>query len=301
MLTQPIHAVRGVDVETDVGSFTPFYEGLRYGTPRLLDLFDRKGIQGTFYFVGEAARVNPDIAQLVRSSGNEVGCHSLYHETVGDELFPIPGVKALLPHEVEPRLRMATDWVEQASGVRPVSFRSPRLWGSTAVIRALANLGYTTDASYPMYFYRERFTPYFASLDDWTKEGQSPILELPNFADMTMKSMDPGLERDRDQWPLFRTEGAQYLLGRVRSYLDFCDARGLERFLCFYIHPWEFHPMAEEFHFGEAKVIPDSFITRNCGEAALHQLDDLIVGLQEMGVEFVTAAAMPGIVRGTAA
>ncbi|NLZ69960.1 MAG: polysaccharide deacetylase family protein [Clostridiaceae bacterium] len=291
-----IYCLIGVDMETDVGSFTPFYEGTRHGTPRLVDLFARYGVQGTFFFTGECARENPDIVRLVQNSGNEVGCHSLYHETVGDELFPIPGVKPLLPHEVQPRLAMATEWVAAANnGIRPVSFRCPRLWGSTAVVNALEELGYVADATYPMYFYRERFAPYYPSRLDWTQEGDSAVLEIPNFADMTMESRDPGLERDRDQWPLFRTRGGDYMLERVRSHLDFCAVNGHEPFLCLYIHPWEFHPMEASYHFGEATVIPDEFITKNCGEVALAELEHLIIGLKELNVEFVTAATTAAI------
>lgn len=292
-----IYALMGIDMETDVGSFTPFYEGAKHGTPRLVELFKQKGIQGTFYFTGDCARENPQVAKLVADSGNEVGCHSLYHETVGDELFPIPGVKPLLPHEVEPRLKLATQWVEEAAGVRPVSFRCPRLWGSTAVVNALESLGYVSDATYPMYFYRERFAPYFPSREDWTQEGDSTVLEIPNFADMTMQSNDPGLERDRDQWPLFRTEGADYLLGRVDSFLQFCEQNNLPKFLCFYIHPWEFWPMAESYNFGEATVIPDEFITKNCGDVALKELGKLIDGLQARGVQFRTAKQLTDIYK----
>jgi peptidoglycan-N-acetylglucosamine deacetylase len=56
---KPMHVLIGVDMETDVGSFTPFYEGAKRGTPLLLDLFKDKGVQGTFFFTGECARENP--------------------------------------------------------------------------------------------------------------------------------------------------------------------------------------------------------------------------------------------------
>lgn len=292
-----IYALMGVDVETDVGSFTPFHEGTQLGTPKLLDLFDATGMKGTFYTVGQTAKDNPNIAKLIVERGHEIGCHSLYHETVGDPLFDLPGVTPLLSHEVLARLRIATDWIEEASGVRPVSFRAPRLWGSTAVTKALMKLGYLTDASYPMYFYRERFSPYFVDPEDWTKEGDSDLVEIPNFADMTMESSDSPLERDRDQWPLFRTQGAEALLERVFSYLDFCAERDIPPYLAFYIHPWEFYPMAESYNFGEATVIPDEFITKNCGDYALEQLEIVIRTLQDEGVKFVTAEETYGLLK----
>ena len=53
----------------------------------------------------ELEKENPDVVKMVLDSGSEVGAHSLYHETVGDELFPIPGVKPLLPEEVPFRVK----------------------------------------------------------------------------------------------------------------------------------------------------------------------------------------------------
>jgi peptidoglycan/xylan/chitin deacetylase (PgdA/CDA1 family) len=182
-----MQAVRGFDMETDVGSFTPFYEGLVNGTPRILDVLAGEGVDATFFFTGDAARKHPEVVQLVREVGYEIGCHSLYHETVGDPLFDIPGLSPLLPEEVENRIRRANEVVEQAAGVRPVSFRAPRLFGSTAMVKALERLGFIADATYPMYFYRERLRPYHPSADDWTQEGDLGLVELPNFADLDLR------------------------------------------------------------------------------------------------------------------
>ncbi len=237
---QKISMIFGIDMETDIGSFTPFYEGVKHGTPVLLEMFDKKGIDVTFYFTGDCAKENPKVVEMVKKSGNEVGCHSLFHETVGDQLFPIPGEKPLLTEEVPFRIMKATEWVQDVLGESPTSFRCPRLWGSTAVVNTLEELGYKTDASYPMYFYRQRFVPYHPSNKDWTKEGDLKILEIPNFADMAMESKDPELERDRDQWPLFRTKGAKALMTHVKSYIDFVTKKELLPVLCFYFHPWEF-------------------------------------------------------------
>lgn len=289
MTDRKLTVIIGVDCETDVGSFTPFYEGVKRGVPLLCDMFARQGIRGTFFFTGEAARENPGIARLVAATPNETGCHSLYHETVGDELFPLPNMKPLLPHEIYPRLEMATRWVEEASGVRPVSFRCPRLWGSTAVVNALEKLGYIADASYPMYFFRRRFAPYHPSDTDWTAEGNMRLIEIPNFADMVMESADAPLERDRDQWPLFRTEGARTLADKISGFRRFTAERGLDCVVCLYIHPWEFVEMPHSFNFGEATVIPDEFITRNCGGKACEELERLIVLLKDAGASFITA------------
>jgi len=285
----PVYVVIGVDVETDVGSFTPFYEGVQKGVPILLDMFAGQGVSGTFYFTGDSAVANPAIIRRVAESANEVGCHSLFHETVGDELFPIPGVKPLLPHEVKPRLKLATEWIEKQAGVRPVSFRCPRLWGSTTVTNALEALGYVSDASYPMYYYREQFAPYHPSEADWTKPGALRLLEIPNFADMTMESQDTPLERDRDQWPLFRTKGAAYTMDKIKRFVDFAKEKSVPPVVCLYIHPWEFIEVEASYHFGEATVIPDKMITQGCGEVAIREFNQLIALMKDEGYVFVTA------------
>jgi len=286
---KPTYVLFGIDMETDVGSFTPFYEGVKHGTPLLLDLFAEKDVDATFFFTGDCAKENPNVAKMVVENGHEVGCHSLYHETLGDELFPIPGIKPLLPFEIKPRIAICKEWVQEASGVIPTSFRCPRLWGATNVVNALEELDFTCDVTYPMYFFREQFEPYYPSREDWTKKGNSSVLEVPNFADMVMESEDPGLERDRDQWPLFRTKGGEYLLERSKAYLEFCNEKDVARVLAYYIHPWEFWPMEKSYNFGEATVIPEEFITINCGKNALDELGRLIDGLSDIGAQYVTA------------
>ena len=66
----------GIDTETDIGSFTPFYESVQKGVPILLDIFREYDIKGTFFFTGEAAKKNPEIAKMVAKSTSEIGCHS---------------------------------------------------------------------------------------------------------------------------------------------------------------------------------------------------------------------------------
>ena len=281
--------VFGFDMETDIGSWTPFYNGLVHGTPRILDILSKHNAASTFYFTGDAARLHPDVVHMVRDAEHEVGCHSLYHETLGDELIPIPGLRPVLPEECYHRVEVATKVVENIAGIKILSFRAPRLWGSTAMLNALEALGYTTDASYPMFFYKDRLVPYHPSRTDWTSEGNMKILEIPNFADMTMLSNDPH-SRDRDQWPKFRTEGASELMKNIDCMLEMYRQKSIEPVLCFYLHPWEFYEMPQGLiHFGEGAVLPDPFIVKNCGKYALEQLDLLISQLKDRGAEFKCA------------
>ncbi len=280
----------GFDMETDVGSWTPFHEGLRHATPLLIELFQKHDITGTFYFVGASAREVPESIMAVKAAGYEIGAHSLFHETVGEPIFPIPGMVPLLPHEIAPRLELNTRWIEEVCGVRPRSFRCPRLFGSTEVCRSLEKLGYLSDASYPLYHFQDRLEPYHPHADDWTKPGDLKLVQIPNFADLSIQSTDT-YGRDRDQWPLFRTESADALLERIDRHLDYLSGHDVERrVLAFYFHPWEFWPMPQGLiSFGEGAVQPNSFIVKNCGDYALQQLDLLIAGLKSRGGVFKTA------------
>jgi hypothetical protein len=287
-----VRVMLGFDMETDVGSWTPWYEGMVHGTPSILAALAKWGIRATFYFTGAGARKHPEVVHAVRDAGHEIGCHTLFHETIGEPLFEIPGMTPVLPEEVFNRLRLATEWVEAVAGVRPVSFRCPRLFGSTAVVNALEELGYRTDATYPMYFFRDRLTPYHPSKSDWTKPGDLSLLELPNFADLSMESKDP-FSRDLDPWPLFRTESADALLKHIDGFIGYCAGKKTDPFLCFYFHPWEFWPMPQgPIHYGEGAVVPDPFLVKNCGDYALEQFERLLDRLQERASDFYMARQM---------
>ncbi len=277
----------GFDMETDIGSWTPFYEGLRPGAAAILDTLAKNNVTATFFFTGDAAKEAPEVVQAVKEAGHEVAAHTLFHETIGEPLWPIPGAFPILPEEVPNRLRKCTELIESIAGERPVSFRCPRLFGSTIVTNALEELGYVADATLPMFHFRDRLEPYHPSEKDWTIPGSMRLLQIPNFADLGRPHKDP-FGRDLDQWPLFRTESAEALLKHIDSFTAFAIEQGVSvPVLCFYMHPWEFHPMPEgAIHYGEGAVTPDPFIVKNCGDYATEQLDILIKKLLSQGAQF---------------
>ena len=279
----------GFDMETDIGSWTPWYRGFQPGTEKILAVLEKHDVRTTFFFTADAARKNTGVLRQVAECGHEIGAHTLFHETIGEPLFDIPGMVPVLPEEVENRLRKNTQIIEELCGVRPVSFRCPRLFGSSAVVNALEKLGYKADVSYPMYYFKEQLQPYHPDGGDWTRRGGMKLVEIPNFADLSMKSSDP-YGRDLDQWPLWRLEGAVALMEHVRNFTACVRARGVAPCLAFYMHPWEFHPMPEGLlHYGEGAVLPDPFIVKNCGPYAVEQFDLLLKLLKESGAVFRTA------------
>ncbi|MBE2205306.1 MAG: hypothetical protein IAE94_13315 [Chthoniobacterales bacterium] len=82
------------------------------------------------------------------------------------------------------------------------------------------------------------------------------------------------------------------ILEHVDNFLGYLEKQNIQRrVVSFYFHPWEFYPMPQGvIHFGEGGVLPDPFITKNCGDVALEQFDLLLTGLKTRGAQFKTAA-----------
>jgi len=115
------------------------------------------------------------------------------------------------------------------------------------------------------------------------------LVEIPNFCDLSMESNDP-YQRDRDQWPLFRTEGAGAIMAHIDAMLRFYARKRLPAVLCFYFHPWEFYEMPQGLiHFGEGSVRPDPFIVKTVGRSRLRNSTAWWLRLKERGAEFLTA------------
>ncbi|MBN8860443.1 MAG: polysaccharide deacetylase family protein [Sphingobacteriales bacterium] len=290
--TASFDVVLGFDMETDIGSYTTNYDGVQKGTDPILHILKKHNIDATFYWTGHAAMHNPGMVKKVKDAGYETGCHGLLHETLGDPIFPLPNNWPILPYEVEGRLKDATRIIEEITGEQPVSFRCPRLWGSTQVVNVLESLGYISDASLPLYYYGEPVVPYHPSANDWTKKGAMNIVEIPNFCDLEMESKDP-YQRDRDQWPLFRTQSANAVMEKAESFLRYVSGKGERPVLCFYFHPWEFYPMPQgAMDFGECMVTPLPFIVENCGPQAVRELDALCGLLLHRGGRFMNAGQL---------
>ncbi|MBU0477164.1 polysaccharide deacetylase family protein [bacterium] len=284
--------VLGFDVETDIGSWTPFYQGIEKGLPNLLGVLKDNEIKGTFFITGDVAKKYPEAVKKIGIEGHEIGCHSLFHETIGDEMFPIPGIVPLLPEEIGGRIKKATDIVEEIAAVKIKSFRAPRLWGSSKMLNVLEDLGYLVDTSYPMFYHEKQLMPYHPNRDNWLEKGDMKILEIPIFADMAMESKDQ-YHRDRDQWPLYRTEGADVLIKHIENHQNYLKKKNIYPVFCFYFHPWEFTPMLQgEIHYGEGSVRPDDFIVKNCGDKAIKEFDKLINYFKNKGAKFMTATEL---------
>jgi len=274
-------------METDIGSWTSADRGVREGTPRILKVLRSHRVKATFLFTGREAQNNPDVVQQILSDGHEVGCHTMYHENVGRPVYEVPIGSFVLDSEVRGRLELATEAIERVAGVRPCSFRAPRLFGSTTMIIALEELGYTVDSSFPCYYWGRDFAPYRPSREDWAKEGNMRILELPVFYDLDAGAGDPK-RRGRDQWPMLRLKGSAWFSDLCRRMLARAESRAGNAVLCVYLHPWEFVQMPQSIATDESRIHFRSFLHRNCGTPTLRALDEFLGAMNGDKVRFAT-------------
>jgi len=98
--------------------------------PLILEKLEKHKIHATFFWTGHAAENNPGMVRQVRDAGHETGCHGLYHETLGDPIFPYLIICLSCHQRWRGDLLMATKIVKETSGLQPLSFRSPRLWAA---------------------------------------------------------------------------------------------------------------------------------------------------------------------------
>ena len=79
-------------------------------TIRLLDLFDRHQVKGTFFVLGWVAQQRPDLVREIHRRGHEVGSHSYWHRLI----------YTLSPSEFREDLRRSRDVLEEIVGPKNV-------------------------------------------------------------------------------------------------------------------------------------------------------------------------------------
>jgi peptidoglycan/xylan/chitin deacetylase (PgdA/CDA1 family) len=109
--------------------------------PRLLEIFARTGVRGTFFVVGRDAAAHADAVTAIASAGHEVASHSQTHPMAFGRL-PDARMRA--------ELADSKAALEAAGGGSVIGFRAPNFDVSPRVVGALVETGYRYDASaYP--------------------------------------------------------------------------------------------------------------------------------------------------------
>jgi peptidoglycan/xylan/chitin deacetylase (PgdA/CDA1 family) len=116
------------------------FKVLKEGMPILLDLYWKYGIKTTFFFTGYIAKLYPEIVKMILPYGHEIGSHGLSHKK--EDGFDNLSLKEQVYH-----LSESKKILEDVSGQKVVSFRSPALRVNEYTSIALVEAGYKIDSS----------------------------------------------------------------------------------------------------------------------------------------------------------
>ncbi len=107
---------------------------LDIAVPRILEFLDRRGLQITFFIVGQDAALqkNHGAIRSITDAGHEIGNHSFNHE---------PWLHLFTEQQIEAELARAEQEIERVTGQRPLGFRGPGYSLSLSVLRSLDSTG----------------------------------------------------------------------------------------------------------------------------------------------------------------
>lgn len=137
--------------------------GERTGVPRLLRIFEKRGIRATFYIPGFVADRWPDAVQEVVDAGHEVAHHGYLHEYLSQ----------VSSDEVEEQILVrGIDALEKLTKQRPLGYRAPGFKMRHSTPALLAKHGFLYDSSL-----QDTDTPYRLLTSDCVDAPS--LVELP--------------------------------------------------------------------------------------------------------------------------
>ena len=245
---------------------------LREPTRRILDLFERHGIRGTFFVLGEVATFYPDLVREIDRRGHEVGCHGFHHvdidvlgpETFGRELADARGT--LLPLVSRPL----------------VGYRAPNLLVRDWMIPILREQGFRYDASVctsrsllgkDFGHAHVAVNPYRFQDSFSRPERGGDLVEIP-------LPVFPAVRLPGGTGILTRVAGLRWTLYALRHALRTGDTQ-------YYFHPYELGPRPEI-----PLSLRERLFLRRLGPWMERAVDEIATRLRSWGVTFVTAGEL---------
>jgi peptidoglycan-N-acetylglucosamine deacetylase len=152
------------------------------GSPRLLNLFKKYGLQTTWFIPGHSAETFPIQMKAVADAGHEIGVHGYTHEN------PI----AMTREQEEAILDKCLDVLTKLSGKRPTGYVAPWWEFSPVTNELLLERGIKYDHS----LMHNDFHPYYVRVgDSWTK------IDYSKHPSTWMKPLVRGEETDLVEIP----------------------------------------------------------------------------------------------------
>jgi polysaccharide deacetylase family protein (PEP-CTERM system associated) len=238
----------------------------------LLELLHSRGVQATFFIVGDVASKAPDLVRRIAEAGHEVACHGMSHRPLWK----------MTPNEFRQEL---TDFGRLMAAILPgyrlEGYRAPTfsLDNSTRwALTVLREMGYHYDSSVfplrtPLYGVAGGpLEPYFPSPDNVAAadhgassrssagQASNPVLEFP----MSVWS-----------WAGLRVpvSGGVYLRALPMRMITWCLRQiSKHRPFVVYVHPWEAYPLTPRL----ALPLPSRLATYYNTRAVLPRLSALL-------------------------
>ena len=177
-----------------------------YALPKLHALFQRHGVRPTYVVTWPVAtdeRSQEVLRFLLLRGDCEIGAHHHAWETppcTPADVARHPYASALPIGQFEAQLAELTRAIAQATGERPVSYRSGRFGFHAAHVAALEREGYLVESSVaPLFFEAHKggpdfveapLRPYFLAYDSAVRPGTSRVLEVPCSAALSRELPD---------------------------------------------------------------------------------------------------------------
>jgi len=130
------HFYPEADIE-DGDSYLMGRNGMQYGLPRLLDVFDEYGVKATFFIPADVARRYPDHVREIARRGHEIACRgdrgeNLAHLSAGEQRRVLAGAKETL---------------KEITGCDPIGFRMPEGEITDETLSVVKSLGFRYSSS----------------------------------------------------------------------------------------------------------------------------------------------------------
>jgi len=204
-----------------------YAERLEPSTRWLLEQLRPRGIQATFFVLGQIARAYPGLVRAIDREGHEVASHGWDHHRLHH----------LTPDTFRTDLRQSKDALEQVIGKPVVGYRAPTfsLMAPTAwAIDVLAEEGFRYDSSiYPVR--HDRYGVPRAPRAPFRARGAArEILELPP---VTLRVLGTNVPVGGGGY--FRLLPVALLEWALRQVRRSCQPA----IAMIYFHPWEFDPL----------------------------------------------------------
>ncbi len=152
------------------------------GTPRLVELFRRFGIETTWFIPGHSMETFPKQVEEIVAAGHEIGIHGYSHEN------PI----AMTPQQEEDVLEHCIATATKFTGKRPTGYVAPWWEFSPITNELLLKKGFKYDHS----LMHKDFEPHYVRVgDSWTK------IDYSKSAAEWMKPLERGQETDLIEIP----------------------------------------------------------------------------------------------------